>query len=97
MPCIDFELQDTQAIYIMRNHFHLWQRIHIISNFTTDSFTYILYIIESFDDAIIIYAKEKGTTQAIGKSTYALQPTLRLFLFKHQLEIVRSTFCYQSL
>jgi hypothetical protein len=27
----------------------------------------MLHIIKSFDNAIIIYAKEKGTTQAIGK------------------------------
>ena len=45
----------------MRNHFHLWQGIHVITNLTTDSFANMLYIIESFDDAIIIYAKEKGT------------------------------------
>ena len=54
----------------------------------------MLHVIKSFDDPIIIYAKEKGTAQAIGKSTYALQPTLGFLLFKHHLEIVCSTFCY---
>ena len=81
----------------MRNRFHLWQRIHIITNLTTDNFANMLYIIETFDDAIIIYAKEKGTAQAIGKGTYAFQPTLRLLLFKHHFEIVCGTFCYQGL
>ena len=57
----------------------------------------MLYIIETFDEAIVIYTEEKGTTQAVGKSAYTLQPTLRLLFFKHHLEIVRSTFCYQSL
>ena len=32
----------------------------------------MLHIIKSFDDAIIIYAEEKGTTQAIGKNANAL-------------------------
>ena len=81
----------------MRNHFHLWQWIHVITNLTTDSFANMLYIIESFDNAIIINAEEKGTTQAIGKSAYALQPTLRFLFFKHHLEVVCSTFRYQSL
>ncbi len=56
----------------MRNHFHLWQRIHIISNLTTDSLAYMLHVIKPFDNAIIINAKEKGTTQAIGEGAYAL-------------------------
>ena len=56
----------------------------------------MLHIIKSFDDPIIIYAKEKGTTHAVGKSTYTLQPTLRFLFFKHHLEIVCGTFCYQS-
>ena len=43
----------------MRNHFHLWQRIHIVANFATDSLANMLYIIKSFDNAIIIYPKEK--------------------------------------
>ena len=81
----------------MRNHLHLWQGIHVITNPTTDSFANMLYIIKSFDDAIIINAKEKGTPQAISKSAYAFQPTLRFLLFKHYLEIVCSTFRYQSL
>ena len=81
----------------MGNHLHLWQRIHVIPNLTTNSFTNMLHIIKSFDDPIIIYAKEKGTAQAIGKSAYAFQPTLRFLLFKHYLEIVCSTFCYQRL
>ena len=46
--------------------------------------------------AIIANAKEKRTAQPICKSAYTLQPTFRLILFKHQLEIVCSTFCYQS-
>ena len=58
MPGVDFDLQDVQAIYIMRNHFYFWQRIHVIANFTTDTFANMLYIIETFDYAIIIYAKE---------------------------------------
>ena len=57
----------------------------------------MLHITKSFDDAIIIYAKEKRTTQTVGKSTYAFQPTLRLLFFKHHLEVVCSTFCYQIL
>ena len=43
---------------------------------------------------IILNAEEKRTAQAIGKSTYALQPTLRFLLFKHHLEIVCCTFRY---
>lgn len=43
----------------MRNHLHFWQGIHVITNLTTDSFANMLYIIKSFDDAIIIYTKEK--------------------------------------
>ncbi len=81
----------------MRNDLHFWQGIHIVTNLTTDSFANMLHIFKSFDDAIIINAKEKGTTQAIGKSTYALQPTLRLLLFKQNLEVVCSTFCYQTI
>ena len=65
MPCVDFELQDAQAIHIMRNHLHLWQGIHVITNLTTDSFANMLHVIKTFDDAIIINAKEKGTTQTI--------------------------------
>ena len=57
----------------------------------------MLYIIKFFNVSIIIYAKEKGATQAIGKSTYTLQPALRFLFFKHQLEIVCCTFSYQSL
>ncbi len=57
----------------------------------------MLHIIKSFGDAIIIYTEEKGTAQTIGEGTYALQPTLRFLLFKHHLEIVCSTFCYQSI
>ena len=57
----------------------------------------MLHIIKPFDDTIIINTKEKGTTQAIGKSTYTLQPALRFLFFKHQLEIVCCTFSYQSL
>ena len=75
----------------------LWQRIHIVTNPDTDGLAYMLHVIKSFDDAVIINAEEKGTTQAIGKSTYAFQPTLRLLLFKHYLKIVCCTFCYQSL
>ena len=81
----------------MRNHLYLWQRIHIVTNPATDSLAYKLHVIKSFDDSVIINAKEKGTTQAIGKSAYTFQPTLRFLLFKHHLEIVCSTFCYQSL
>jgi hypothetical protein len=57
----------------------------------------MLHVIKSFDDAVIINTKEKGTTQAIGKSAYALQPTLWFPLFKHHLEIVCSTFRYQTI
>ena len=57
----------------------------------------MLYIIKTFDYTIIIYAKEKRTTHTVGKSTYTLQPTLRLLFFKHRLEIVCRTFSYQSL
>ena len=58
----------------MGNHFYLWQGIHVIPNLTTDSFANMLYIIKTFDDAIIFYAKEKGTTQTVGKSTFFLLP-----------------------
>ncbi len=81
----------------MGNHLHLWQGIHIVTNPATDGLTYMLYVIKSFDYAIIINAEEKGTTQAIGKSTYALQPTLGFLFFKHYLEVVCCTFSYQSL
>ena len=57
----------------------------------------MLHVIKSFDDPIIINAKEKVTTKTISKGTYALQPTLRLLFFKHHLEVVCCTFCYQSL
>lgn len=86
-----------RTIYIMRNHFHFWQRIHVIANLTTYSFANMLHIIKTFDDAIIIYAKEKRTTQAVGKSTCAFQPTFRLLFFKHHLEVVCGTFCYQAI
>ena len=86
-----------RTIYIMRNHFHFWQRIHVISNLTTDSFANMLHIIKTFDDAIIIYAKEKRTTQAVGESTCTLQPALGLLFFKHRLEVICGTFCYQAL
>ena len=79
----------------MGNHLHLWQRIHVIPNLTTNSFANMLHIIKSFDDPIIINAKEKGTTQAIGKSAYAFQPTLRFLLFKHYLVVVCSAFADQ--
>ena len=46
----------------MRNHLHLWKRIHIITNPTTDGLANMLHIIKSFDNAIIINAKEKRTT-----------------------------------
>ena len=85
-----------QTIYSMWNHLHLGKRIHIIANLTADCFANMLYIIKSFDDAIIIDTKEKGTTQAIGKSTYAFQPTFRFLLFKHHLEVVCCTFRYKS-
>ncbi len=75
----------------------LWQGIHVITNPTTDSFANMLYIIETFDDAFIINTEEKGTTQDIGEGTYTLQPTFRLILFKHHLEVVCCTFCNQSL
>ena len=97
MPRIYFELQDTQAIYIMRNHFHLWYRIHVITYLATDNFANMLHITKSFDDAIIIYAKEKRTTQAVGESTCTLQPALGLLFFKHRLEVICGTFCYQAL
>lgn len=81
----------------MRYHFYLWQRIHVITYLTTDNFANMLYVIETFDYTIIIYAKEKRTTHAVGKSTYTLQPTLRFLFFKHHLKIVCGAFCYQSL
>ena len=63
MPCIDFELQDAQAFYIfMRNHFHFWQGIHVIANLVTNHFANMLYLIKTFDDAIIINAEEKRTS-----------------------------------
>ncbi len=81
----------------MRYHFHLWQGIHVITNLTTDNFANMLYITKSFDDAIIIYTEEKRTTQTVGKSAYALQPTLRFLFFKHHLKIACGTFCYQTI
>jgi hypothetical protein len=57
----------------------------------------MLHVIKAFDNAIVIYTEEEGATQAIGKSTYALQPALGLFLFKHLLEIVCGTFCNQTI
>ena len=52
---------------------------------------------ESEDGPFIINAKEKGTTQAIGKTANALQPTLRFLLLMHHLEVVYCTFHYQIL
>gem|GEM_PF-5221435 len=51
--------------YVMRNHFNIKQRVHIIANLTADCFANMLHIIKSFDDAIIINAEEKGTTPYI--------------------------------
>ena len=81
----------------MGNHLHLWQGIHIVTNPATDGLAYMLHIFKSFDDPFIINAEEKGTTQTISKGAYALQPTLRFLFFKHHLEVVYSTFRYQSL
>lgn len=81
----------------MGKHFYLWQGIHVVTNPATDSLANMLHIIKAFDDPIIINAKEKGTTQTISKGAYALQPTLRFLFFKHHLEVVYSTFRYQSL
>ena len=50
--------------------------------YLTFRFTYMLYIIKTFDDAIIINTKEEGATQTVGKGAYALQPTLMFLLFK---------------
>ena len=80
----------------MGNHLYLWQRIHIVTNLTTDALAYMLYVIKTFDNTIIIYAKEKRTTQTIGKSAYAFQPTLRFLFFKHHFVVVCSTFSYQG-
>ena len=96
MPRIDFELQDEQTIHIMRYHFHLWQGIHIVTNPATDRLANMLYVFKTFDDAVIINAEEKGTSQAIGKSANTLQPTLRFLLFKHHLEVICGTFSYQG-
>ncbi len=71
MSWIDFELQDAQAIHIMRNHFHLWKWIHVIPNLTADRFANMLHVIKAFDNAIVIYTEEEKATQAIGKSTFA--------------------------
>ena len=81
----------------MRNHLHLWQGIHIVTNPATDGLAYMLHVIKTQNDAIIINAKEKGAPQAVGEGTHAFQPTLRFLLFKHDLEVVRSTFCYQTI
>ncbi len=43
----------------MGNHFYLWQRVHIVANPATNSFTYMLHTIKSFDYTIIINAEEK--------------------------------------
>ena len=51
----------------MWNHFNIWQGIHVIPDFITYNLTYMLHIIQSFYRTIIFYAKEKGTTQAVGK------------------------------
>lgn len=56
----------------MRNHFYLWQRIHIITYLGTDDFTNMLYISNSFHTSIIINAKEKRAAKPIGKSAYTL-------------------------
>ena len=81
----------------MGNHLYLWQGIHIVTNPATDGLAYMLHVIKSFDDAVIINAKENRTTQTIGKSTYAFQPTFRFLLFKHHLEVVCCTFRYQTI
>ena len=81
----------------MRNHFHLWKWIHVITNLTADSFANMLHVIKSFDNAIVVYTEEEGATQAIGKSTYTLQPALGFLLFKHNFEIVCGTFRYQTI
>ena len=81
----------------MRNYFYLWQRIHIVTNLATNSLANMLHIIKSFDDTIILNAEEKRAAQAIGKSTYTLQPTLRFLFLKHHLEVVCCTFSYQGI
>ncbi len=45
MPCIDFELQDVQTIYIMRNHLYIRQGIHIVTNPTANRLAYMLHVI----------------------------------------------------
>ena len=79
----------------MRDYFNLRKWIHIVTNPATDGLAYMLHIFKSFDYALIINTKEKGTTQAICEGAYALQPTFRFLLFKRNLEIVCSTFAYK--
>ena len=50
--------------------FYLWQGIHVVTNPATNSLANMLYVIKSFDNAIIFNAEEKGTAQAIDKSTF---------------------------
>lgn len=70
---IDLKLQDVKTLIIfMRNHFYLWQRIHIITYLGTDDFTNMLYISNSFHTSIIINTKENRAAKSIGKSAYTL-------------------------
>ena len=55
----DFQLQNMSTFSIMRNHFNFRQGIHVITNLTTDRLANMLNIINSSNDTIIIYAKEK--------------------------------------
>lgn len=49
------------------------------------------------DDFITINSLVMYESISAGKGAYTLQPTLRFLLFKHHLEVVCSTFCYQSI
>ena len=73
-------------------HLYLRKRIHIITDLTANGFTDVLNVIKPFDNAIIVKAKKQRAAKSIGKSTYALQPAFRSLFFKHQLEVVCSTF-----
>ena len=70
-------------------------KVHVTDR--TNASRTMLYIIKTSGYTIIINAKEKGSAQTIGKSTYAFQPALGFLFFQHQLKIVCGTFCYQSI
>ena len=79
MPCIDFELQDVQTIHIMRNHLHLWQRIHIVANLSTDSFAHMLYIIKTSGYTSLSMPKKRDPPKPLAKALTLFNQLLGFF------------------